>query len=45
MTTSGDPSAGTQLSWKETYRAMAVEQEDWGDFDATVDDGIAAEPD
>ena len=28
------------LSWKETYRAMAAEREDWSDFDATVGDGL-----
>ena len=29
-----------KLSWKETYRAMAAEDEDWSDLDATVADGI-----
>ena len=29
-----------QLSWEETYRAMADEQEDWADFDATLMDGL-----
>lgn len=29
-----------KLSWKETYRAMAAEKEDWSDFDATVGDGL-----
>ena len=29
-----------ELSWKETYRAMAAENEDWSDFDATVADGL-----
>jgi antitoxin MazE len=29
-----------QLSWEETYRAMAQEQEDWSDFDTTVADGL-----
>lgn len=28
------------LSWKETYRAMAAEREDWSDFDVTVADGL-----
>ncbi len=28
------------LSWKETYRAMAAETEDWSDFDVTVADGL-----
>lgn len=29
-----------KLSWKETYRAMAVEDEDWSDLDATIADGL-----
>ena len=29
-----------KLSWKETYRAMAADQEDWSDLDATVADGL-----
>ncbi len=29
-----------KLSWKETYRAMAQEQENWDDFDATLLDGL-----
>ncbi|MCY3765456.1 MAG: AbrB/MazE/SpoVT family DNA-binding domain-containing protein [Gemmatimonadetes bacterium] len=29
-----------QLSWKETYRAMAVSNEDWSDLDVTVADGL-----
>ena len=29
-----------KLSWKETYRAMAAEKEDWSDLDATVGDGV-----
>ena len=29
-----------KLSWKETYRAMAAEQEDWSDLDAAVADGL-----
>ena len=28
------------LSWKETYRAMAAEKEDWSDFDVTAADGV-----
>ena len=28
------------LSWEETYRAMAEESEDWSDFDAVTADGI-----
>ncbi len=29
-----------KLSWKETYRAMAADREDWGDLDTTVADGL-----
>ena len=29
-----------KLSWEETYRAMAAEQEDWSDLDATIADGL-----
>jgi antitoxin MazE len=32
-----------KLSWEETYKAMAEEQEDWEDFDATVSDGLEDE--
>jgi len=28
------------LSWEETYRAIATEQEDWSDFDDPLLDGI-----
>ncbi len=28
------------LSWEETYRAMAAEREDWSDFDVTITDGL-----
>ena len=28
------------LSWEETYRAMAAETEDWNDFDVTIFDGL-----
>ena len=28
------------LSWKETYRAMAADKEDWSDFDEVVADGV-----
>lgn len=31
---------GNKLSWKDTYRAMAVEHEDWSDLDLTVADGL-----
>ena len=34
-----------KLSWRETYRAMAADREDWGDLDAATADGIEAEPD
>lgn len=29
-----------KLSWKETYRAMADEKEDWGDLDVALGDGV-----
>lgn len=29
-----------KLSWKETYRAMADEQEDWSDLDVAIGDGL-----
>ena len=29
-----------KISWEETYKAMAAEQEDWGDFDVTLLDGL-----
>jgi hypothetical protein len=32
-----------KLSWKQTYKAMADEQEDWSDLDETVMDGLAEE--
>ena len=28
------------LSWEETYRAMAAEAEDWSDLDIAVADGL-----
>ena len=28
------------LSWEETYRAMAEESEDWSDFDIAIADGL-----
>ena len=31
---------GDKLSWKDTYRAMAAENEDWSDLDASVADGL-----
>ncbi len=29
-----------KLSWQETFRAMAAEDEDWSDLDVTVADGL-----
>ena len=29
-----------KLSWGDTYKAMAKEQEDWSDLDATLLDGL-----
>ena len=29
-----------KLSWQETYRAMAAEDEDWSDLDVTTADGL-----
>ncbi len=29
-----------KLSWKDTYKEMARENEDWSDFDEVVADGI-----
>jgi antitoxin MazE len=29
-----------KLSWEDTYRAMAVEEEDWREFDVTLLDGL-----
>ena len=29
-----------KLSWKDTYRAMAADREDWSDLEATVGDGL-----
>ena len=29
-----------KLSWAETYKAMAEENEDWSDFDMTLADGL-----
>jgi len=31
------------LSWEETYKEMSAEQEDWDDFDITIQDGITGE--
>lgn len=32
-----------KISWEETYKEMAAEQEDWADFDITLQDGISGE--
>ncbi len=32
-----------KLSWEDTYKAMANEKEDWGDFDTTLLDGLEDE--
>ncbi len=32
-----------KLSFADTYRAMASESEDWGDFDVALFDGLAGE--
>jgi antitoxin MazE len=32
-----------KYSWEKTYREMAGENEDWGDFDNTILDGIDEE--
>jgi antitoxin MazE len=32
-----------KLSWEDTFRAMAEEDEDWSDFDATLLDGLEEE--
>jgi antitoxin MazE len=29
-----------KLSWEETYKEMAIENEDWQDFENTILDGI-----
>ncbi|MDY6830782.1 MAG: AbrB/MazE/SpoVT family DNA-binding domain-containing protein [Thermodesulfobacteriota bacterium] len=32
-----------KLSWEETYKAMAEEQESWSEFESTVADGLEDE--
>ena len=32
-----------RLSWKDTYKEMSREREDWSDFDATIEDGLKDE--
>jgi len=34
---------GSELSWEDTYKAMAKEKESWDDFDATLLDGLEDE--
>jgi antitoxin MazE len=29
-----------KLSWEDTFKAMAAEQENWEDFDTTLSDGL-----
>ncbi len=29
-----------KISWEETYKAMAAEEEDWSDFDVALLDGL-----
>jgi antitoxin MazE len=31
---------GNKLSWEDTYRAMARDDEDWSNLDSTVADGL-----
>jgi antitoxin MazE len=33
----------SRLSWKDTYKAMADEKENWDDFDAALLDGLEDE--
>ena len=33
----------SKLSWEDTYSAIANENEDWGDFDITLLDGLEDE--
>lgn len=32
-----------KLSWEDTYKDMAREKEDWGEFDGTLLDGLSDE--
>ncbi len=32
-----------KLSWKDTYKAMSSEKEDWDDFDPAIVDGLENE--
>ena len=33
----------SKLSWQNTYKAMAAENEDWNEFDTTLLDGVEDE--
>ena len=33
-----------RLSWEDTFKAMALEREDWSDLDGTLSDGLDKEP-
>jgi len=35
------PEDDNQLSWEDTFKAMAEEEEDWSDLDITLLDGLA----
>jgi len=32
-----------KLSWEDTFKSMAAEKEDWGDFETTLLDGLEGE--
>ena len=32
-----------KLSWEDTFKSMAAEKEDWGDFETTLPDGLEDE--
>ncbi|MBT3604292.1 MAG: AbrB/MazE/SpoVT family DNA-binding domain-containing protein [Candidatus Latescibacteria bacterium] len=34
------PEENTQLSWEDTYKEMAQENEDWSDLDIALTDGL-----
>jgi antitoxin MazE len=38
-----DTEEENQLSWEETYKEMAAQNEDWDDFDITLQDGLTGE--
>jgi antitoxin MazE len=33
----------SKFSWEDTYKAMAGEKEDWGEFEGTLSDGLEDE--